>query len=257
MKYIVVSDANTASKNIGKFLGRLQAPRGACIIKTKNNVLDLESDLAKLKDAEIVIVASTHKSEAGVPMLNAHFTGNFGEDVSHGGSARTLSIAPALYQRTAVLEYEKLKTEDPRLKTYAVGIEATHHGPTSDLPILFVEVGSSEKEWGDLVACEAAAKVILKLVSETPKKAPVVVGFGGGHYCPQFTKKLFDEGYAFGHICPKYAAEGLIEEVILQLINKTIPKPEKVFVEWKGLKKEPKDNIISVLEKNNIKWEKC
>ncbi len=309
MKYIVVSEANAASKNIGKFFEKRKFPADIKIIKTKNNVLDLESDLKSIKDAEIVIVASTHKSAAGVPMLNAHFTGNFGEDVSHGGAARTLSIAPALYQRAAVLEYERLKAEDSRLKTYTVGIEATHHGPTLDLPILFVEVGSSEKEWGDLVACEAAAKVIWKLVAmpskmafggnkrnevslynktkgfvcqedphnpsearmcikskriclqtergQSPLAVRVVVGFGGGHYCPQFTKKLFEGGFAFGHICPKYAADSLTEDVILQAINKTTPRPEKVLIEWKGLKKEPRDNIISLLEKSNIKWEKC
>ncbi len=254
MKYIVVSEANIASKNIGKFLSKMDLPIDVQIINTKNNVLDLENDLARIKNAEIIIVASTHKSEAKVPMLNAHFTGNFGEDVSHSGSARTLSIAPALYQRTAVLEYQKLQKENLKLKGYVVGIEATHHGPTLDLPILFVEVGSSEREWNDLIACAAAAKVIYKLVSELIEKAPVVVGFGGGHYCPQFTKKLFGESFAFGHICPKYAAENLTEDVILQTINKTIPKPEKVFVEWKGVKKEQRDHIISVLDKNKVKW---
>ncbi|HIH13944.1 MAG TPA: hypothetical protein HA224_01685 [Nanoarchaeota archaeon] len=258
MKYIVISEANTASKNIGLFILEKSLPKDTKIIKTKHGVLELETDLQKIKpkDAEIVIVASTHKSEAKIPMLNAHFTGNFGDDVSHGGSPRNLSIAPALYQRTAVLEYAKLQAADGRLKGYQVGIEATHHGPTLDLPILFVEVGSSEEQWNDMVACEAAAKVIMKLVSVEPKKAPIIVGFGGGHYCPQFTKKLFDDGFAFGHICPKYAADSLSEDVILQLVNKTLPMPEKVFVEHKGLSGEQRKNIISVLENHKIMWEK-
>jgi D-aminoacyl-tRNA deacylase len=257
MKYIVVSEANEASRNIGKFIDAMKLRAYVKIIKTKNNVLDLEGDLRNIKDAEIVVVASTHKSEAGVPMLNAHFTGNFGEDVSHGGSARTLAIAPALYQRAAVLEYKKLQTANSKLQIYQVGIEATHHGPTLGLPILFVEVGSTEEQWSDLVACEAAARVIYKLVSEPVEKAPVAIGFGGGHYCPRFTKKLFDEGFAFGHICPKYAAENLTEDVILQTISKTIPKPEKVFVEWKGLSGDQKKNITHVLDRYKIKWEKC
>ncbi len=260
MKYIVISEANKASKNIGNFIFEKELPKDVNIIKSKNSVLELENDLKHIKSAEIIIVASTHKSEAGVPMLNAHFTGNFGDDISHGGTARALSIAPALYQRAAVLEYAKLKTTNPKLQTYQVGIEATHHGPTLDLPVLFVEVGSTEKEWGDLVACEAAAKVILKLVSadfgQKAEGIKIVVGFGGGHYCPQFTKKLFGEGFAFGHICPKYAADGLTEEVILQAINKTTPRPKKVLVEWKGLSGEHRKNIISTLEKNKIIWER-
>src|SRR3989344_5812547 len=256
MKYIIISETNTASRNIGRFLEKMKVPASVKVIKTKNSVLALEDDLKNINAAEIIIVASTHESEAGVPMLNAHFTGNFGDDVSHGGAARRLSIAPALYQRAAVLEYEKLKTRDERLKTYVVGIEATHHGPSLDLPILFVEVGSSEKEWNDLVACEAAAKVILKLVSQEPEKVPVATGFGGGHYCPQFTKKLFEEGFAFGHICPKYAADNLTEDIILQVINKTTPLPNKVLIEWKGLNKGQRDKIISILEKNVLKWER-
>lgn len=256
MKYIVVSEANEASRNIGKFIDAMKLRAYVKIIKTKNNVLDLENDLKGIKDAEVIIVASTHKSEAGVPMLNAHFTGNFRDDVSHGGSAKTLAIAPALYQRAAVIKYAKLQKEDTRLKNYKVGIEATHHGPTLDLPILFVEVGSTEEQWNDLVACEAAARVIYKLVSTAPEKAPVVIGFGGGHYCPQFTKKLFRDGFAFGHVCPKYAADDLSEDVIMQLVNKTIPKPEKVLVEWKGLASGQRESITSVLNKHNIKWEK-
>ncbi len=260
MKYIVISEVNKASRNIGTFIEKVKLPADVKIIKTKNGVLALEKDLQNIKDAEIVIVASSHKSEAGVPMLNAHFTGNFGDDVSHGGSARTLSIAPALYQRAAVLEYAKLYAADGRLHAYKVGIEATHHGPTLDLPILFVEVGSTKKEWNDLVACEAAANVIMKLVSERPaashQQPTIVTGFGGNHYCPQFSKKLFSENIAFGHICPKYAADNLTEDIILQAINKTIPTPEKVLVEWKGLNKEQRDKIISVLEKNKISWMK-
>ncbi len=294
MKYIVISEANEASRNIGKFIEAMKFRANVEVIRTKNNVLDLEKDLEGIKDAEIIIVASTHKSGAKVPMLNAHFTGNFGNDISYGGSASTLSIAPALYQRAAVLEYAKLQKENPKLKDYVVGIEATHHGPTLDLPILFVEVGSTEKEWNDLVACEAASRVIEKLVKTAPSEmvhggnkqnsrefccttkpagfvcqedpqtergqsplaVRVAVGFGGGHYCPHFTKKLFTEGFAFGHICPKYAADNLAEEVILQLINKTLPKPDKVFVEHKGLSGEQRKNIISVLNKNNIEWEK-
>ncbi len=255
MKYIVVSEANAASKNIGRFLLKMKLPADVKVVRTENNVLDLEDDLRGIKNTEIVIVASTHKSAAGVPMLNAHFTGNFGEDVSHGGAARTLSIAPALYQRAAVLEFAKLQTA-VRLQSYKIGIEATHHGPTLDLPILFVEVGSTEKEWNDLVACEAAAKVVHKLCTGKVEQAPVAVGFGGGHYCPQFTKKLFEDGFAFGHICPKYAADNLTEDVILQLIRKTTPRPEKVLIEWKGLASEQKKNIASILDEHKIRWDK-
>ena len=251
MKFIIISEANLASKNMGKFLANL--PKDVKIIKTQKSVLELESDLIKLKDAELVIVASTHKSKAKVPMLNCHPPGNWGS-ADLGGKEKTLSIAPALYLRQGVLEYQKLKSENSKLQKYEVGMEATHHGPTLDLPIMFVEVGSTEKEWNDKEACKAAAQVIMKLVSVRPEKTEVAVGFGGGHYCPSFNKRLNE--IAFGHICPKYRAENLDETTILRAFNKTVPKPNKALLDWKGLNSEQKKNITSVLDKHKIKWEK-
>lgn len=254
MKIIIISKSNIASANIGKILKKKYP--NVKIFETDKGVLELdllESEFRKLK-AELIIVASSHKSEAGIPMLNCHTTGNWTSDDSHGGKSKTLSIAPALYLRTGILEFKKLKEKNPKLKDYEIGMEVTHHGPTIPFPVMFVEVGSSEKQWNDLAACEAAADVIHKLTSETPEKITTAIGFGGGHYCPQFNKKLSE--IALGHICPKYAADDVDEETILQAYNKTIPKPDFALVEWKGLSGPQRKKIIDILDKNKIIWKK-
>lgn len=256
MKLVIVSKANIASSNIGKIL-RKKYPKipNTKIFETEKGVLDLDSlekEFEKLK-AELIIVASSHKSEAGVPMLNCHTTGNWTSDNSHGGKPRTLSMAPALYLRTGILEFQRLKSERKELKGYEIGMEVTHHSPTIDFPVIFVEVGSTEKQWNDLAACEAAADVICKLI-ETPEKVPVAIGFGGGHYCPHFNKKLSE--IAFGHLCPKYAADEIDEEMVLRAFNRTAPKPEFALVEWKGLAGAQRKKIIEILDKNNISWKK-
>ena len=260
MKLVVVAKANTASVNIGKVLKRKYPNIDAKIFEIKDNVLDLdryEKDFQKL-NPELIIVASSHKSEAGIPMLNCHAPGNW-SSADLGGETKTLSIAPALYIRDGILEFKKLNEMRKELSSYEIGMEVTHHSPTIDFPVMFVEVGSSEKQWSDLSACEAAADVINKLCTDiTPeeheKRVSVAIGFGGGHYCPRFNQKL-DE-FAFGHICPKHQADNLDEDLIMQAHNKTLPKPDFAAIEWKGLTGPQKKKITDILDKNSIPWKK-
>lgn len=257
MILIVIAKGNKASVNIGKIIKERYPQLSKSILEIPENVLDLdkyEKDFQKLKP-ELIIVASSHKSEAGVPMLNAHSTGNW-SSADLGGKPKTLSIAPALYVRQAILEFRKLKSERKSLSKYEVGMEVTHHSPTIPFLVMFVEVGSTEKEWNDKNACGAAADVIHKLATEQPESVKVAIGFGGGHYAPHFNKKLFSEKIAFGHICPKHNADELNEDMILQAYSKTFPKTDFAVIEWKGLKGEQRNKIISFLEKNRLKWNK-
>jgi D-aminoacyl-tRNA deacylase len=253
MKLVVVAKSNIASANIGKVL--LEKYPDIKVFEIKENVLDLdkhEKEFQEIKP-ELIIVASSHKSEAGVPLLTCHTTGNWAS-ADLGGKPTSLSIAPALYTRQGILEFQELKAERKVLAKYEVGLEVTHHSPTIEFPVMFVEVGSTEKEWADKNACEAAADVIYKLATEEPEKVPVAIGFGGGHYCPSFNKKVNE--IAFGHICPKHQADNLDEEMVLQAFSKTIPKPDYALVEWKGLSSPQKKRIIEILEKNKITWKK-
>ena len=60
---------------------------------------------------------------------------------------------------------------------------------------------------------------------------------------------------AVGHICPKHNLETLDEEMLNQMLEKTLPKPEFVMLDWKGLGKE-KQRILELLKNNNIKFER-
>jgi len=256
MKLIVIAKGNLASINIGKLLKEKhkEIPQSQ-YFEIEDDVLDLdkyEKELQK-KRPELIIVPSTHKSEANVPMLNAHATGNW-TSADLGGKPRTLSVAPALYIAAAV---RALRDKKEQLKLdYEVGLEVTHHSPTIDLPVMFVEVGSSEKQWSDMQACKVVAEVINKILNEEPEKLDVCIGFGGPHYAPQFTRRVLAGKYATGHICPKHHIDSLTEEMILQAFEKTIPKPSFAVIEWKGLKGGQRNKIIEILEKNKINWEK-
>ena len=195
------------------------------------------------KETDLCIVASRHKSKMGKPSLTAHSPGNFGK-AGYGGKSRELGIAPALYLKQAITSLYEHKIEG-----YEVSLEATHHGPTSiEFPMIFVEVGSTEGEWNDLVACRAVANTIEDLMKMEPERFPVAIGFGGGHYCRKFSQV---RDYAVGHICPRYNLHNLDKEMVEQMISKTMPIPEFALVEKKGMGRE-KGRILEILKETEL-----
>ena len=266
MKLIAISQVNTASKNIGKILLKkykfketkdsfddhpVYQREDILLVNCKEEVLNLEY-LEDFKP-DILVIASTHYSEAGRLTLTCHVPGVWSDDITHGGEKRKLSIAPALYQKAALDELKKLRDER-KLDKYEVSLEVTHHGPSIDVPVLFVEVGSSEEQWNDLEACELAADVIYKILTEPLPKIEIGVGFGGTHYAPIFTKKMLENKFAIGHICPQYQMTFINEKLVKQAFEKTIPKPDFAVIEWKGLNKPQRDLLINIFEKIKIKW---
>lgn len=151
-----------------------------------------------------VIFVSRHSGDTG-PLLTAHFTGNFG-DAEYGGRPGSFApAAPALQKRLV----EQFKAHAP--SEYDVGIECTHHGPTElSVPALFAELGSDEPQWDDPRGAGAVARAVLDVTSSGSDRRPDLVGadgsrrhlvgFGGGHYAPRFTRIVEKTAWAVGHI---------------------------------------------------------
>jgi len=220
---------------------------GRNIVSHLENAIELPDSALYLEGLEtspsLAIVASRHSSKSGTPTLTCHSTGNFGP-AEAGGNQKELGIAPALYLREALMN---LKQNPPA--GYEVSFEVTHHGPSSLLfPIMFVEVGSTEKEWKDMTACTFVAQVIEKLLNSPPAETPVAIGFGGGHYCRKFSKV---SDFALGHICPKYSLPHLDAEMLQQMITRTAPEPKAALVEKKGLGPD-KRRVLELLEETKL-----
>jgi len=81
----------------------------------------------------------------------------------------------------------KKAQEEMNLK-YEVCYECTHHGPSLDVPTMFVELGSSPRQWKDSEAAEAVARGAMAAAS-TENSYPTVLGIGGPHYNMKFTRK--------------------------------------------------------------------
>ncbi len=190
------------------------------LIDTKaSTVLDIPTGF----DADYLLVLSSHKSRSGKKMLTAHFPGNWG-DAKFGGEPRTLNTAWG--GRIKILLQELYKANNTRWPVY---MEADHHGPTGEIPIIFVEIGSTEEEWNDENAAGVVAEAVDRSLART-ENYESVLGIGGGHYAQEFTKIILETEYAVGHIAPKYALDGLDFDVFRQAVEKNVEEIRKVFV---------------------------
>jgi D-aminoacyl-tRNA deacylase len=125
---------------------------------------------------DAVIFASRHRSESGEPTLTVHWTGNCTGRADLGGKPKSLSFADPPRLRAALLALDQGR--EARRLNYAVTLEATHHGPTElGVPTLFIEIGSSEKQWNDTEAASVAAEAVWQAAA-APAPGITAVGFG-------------------------------------------------------------------------------
>ena len=113
-------------------------------------------------DAKLIVFISRHSSQSGKPTLSVHAPGNFGE-AELGGLPKTLSVAPAFAMQTvlkALFHYKETFCLD-----YEVSFECTHHGPSLNIPTMFVELGSCSVQWSDLKAAEAVAHSAISAIA--------------------------------------------------------------------------------------------
>jgi D-aminoacyl-tRNA deacylase len=202
--------------------------------------------------AELLIFLSRHKSESGRPTLSVHTPGNLGE-ARLGGVSKSVSISPASAMKEALLAMKRAQ-EEMNLE-YEVSYECTHHGPSLIRPTMFVELGSSPEQWGDVDAAEAVARGALAAAS-AQKCYPTVLGIGGPHYNTKFTSRALTTEIAFGHIIPKYAIAGLDEPMLMQCIERTVEPVRRVFLDWKGIRGADKRILLDRLDKLRLEYEK-
>ncbi|QWC19864.1 D-aminoacyl-tRNA deacylase [Halorubrum sp. 2020YC2] len=161
-------------------------------------------------DPEFLAFVSRHSGETG-ELLTAHVTGNFG-GAEYGGDPESLARAAPGAEKRVVAALARHAPDG-----YEVGIECTHHGPTDvAVPSLFVELGSDEPQWADPEAARAVARAVLDLrgtgadlPDDSESHPRHVVGFGGGHYAPRFTRIVRETEWAVGHVGADWALADL------------------------------------------------
>ena len=220
------------------------------IIHTEN--LDLE----KINSFDFIIFASKHVSESKEKTLSVHAPGNW-RSADFGGEPGKACKSSALFMKQA---FEKIHENmlQYNLREYKLTLEATHHGPLIEKPCVFIEIGSTETEWGD----RRVGFIVAKAIFETLKNFKVnpyneiAIAIGGPHYCPNFNKIQLSSNIAISHVISQYAFP-FTEEMIKEAIEKTDEEIDFVLLDWKGLgSAEQRQKIIEILDGLYINYKK-
>ncbi|HXW94829.1 MAG TPA: D-aminoacyl-tRNA deacylase [Nitrososphaerales archaeon] len=195
------------------------------------------------------IFLSRHSAESGIASLTAHTTGNFSTDAKFGGAGKELGRADPSLLKNYLIALWRHRGE---VKEYEITMEATHHGPTAlQKPVLFVELGSSEKYWGDRGAAFVVGRALMESLQEKMIWSKAAIGFGGTHYPEKFTKLLIEGDMAFAFVAPKYALEHVDEKMFGQMIQRSTAPVRYAVLDWKGLGPH-KERIVSLVRQYGL-----
>lgn len=223
--------------------------KGSLLLARFEGMIVFPPDLDEYFNPQAYIFLSRHSAESSIASLTAHSTGNFSAEAKFGGNAKELGRAdPALLKNYLVALWKRRG----RVDDYEITMEATHHGPTSlQKPVLFVELGSSEKYWGDGRAAAVVAEALVESLAEKAIWSKIAIGFGGTHYPEKFTKLLVEDEYAFSFVAPKYALEHVDERMVGQMLQRTNGPVRYAVLDWKGLGPQ-KDKIVDLVKQFSL-----
>lgn len=263
MMHIIFSKDNVASANIAdKLLKRHSfskikegtwqgqaGEKGVQLVQFSGSIVEISPQFP----SDLLIYASTHRSESRRPCFTVHAPGNWG-NADLGGLPSTLNTCAPSTMKNILCEMNKLSQK--RELNWPASLEVDHHGPTLSSPILFAEIGSSEEEWNNELAGEIAANAIMQGLA-SDKEFPAYLGFGGMHYASKFNGYETGGDISLSHILPKYHVSSFDKEMLAQALSKCTQKAEGALIDWKGLGGEERQKVISLLEEEGMNWKKA
>jgi D-aminoacyl-tRNA deacylase len=193
------------------------------------------------------VFLSKHAAESGVLALTCHSTGNF-SDAKFGGKNRQVAIPHPDLQKSYL---QKLWEHKNDFSDFQITIEATHHGPTAlNKPSIFIEIGTTEKQWTDTTLCSSVAKLVVETLKEKQKSSPVAICFGGTHYPEKFTKELIQGKHALGTVIPKHGLDFLDQELFSHILERN-NMAKSALLDWTGLGQN-KQKVLDLLSQTDL-----
>jgi D-aminoacyl-tRNA deacylase len=215
------------------------------LVTSRQFIIYVDEKLDEEFHAERSVFISRHYAESGIPSLTAHFTGNFGKADFGGQLGEIARFSPSLLK--TYIQNLRANSKDIG-STYNITLEATHHGPTSlNSTLLFVELGSSERQWDDMQAASKISEALMTTLQNPKSFGKCAVCVGGTHYSEKFNNFLFDSEYALGPIVPKYALEFFTPEILEQILQKSDQPIKTALIDKKGLGKF-KEAALGILD---------
>lgn len=244
---LVASSRNQASTNLARgllanhgfestkimLMGRPVYQKGSFLLATVDSEIIEPPDLDAYFNPQAYVFLSSHYADSGIPSLTAHTTGNLTNEEYLGAGPREIGwINPDLLKNYMLA----LNKRRGQLEGYEITIEATHHGPTSlRKPVLFVELGSSERDWGDEHAANVIGDALMESLTERRTWEKVAITFGGTHYAEKVNRLVIEQDFALSAVIAKYYLEWVDSAMFGQIIQKTTKFPRYAALDWKGM----------------------
>ncbi len=253
MELLVAYQDDPAGNNMAKFLSQKMRKDGEIFRGENYDLLIISTPaisadwLDEKYDYDGFIFLSKHAAESGVLALTCHSTGNFSE-AKFGGNNKQMAIPHPDIQKKYL---QMLWENKSQFSDFQITIEATHHGPTAlSKPTIFIEIGTTDKQWADISLCNSIAILVDKVLSENITSNPVAICFGGTHYPEKFTDELLHGKFALGTIMPKHALDNLDENMFSHILERN-KIAKAALLDWTGLGSNKK-KIIDLLETTDL-----
>lgn len=237
MELLVAYKDDPAGHNMAKYLAGSMTRKGDTFCGTHYDLLVIPTPaisadwLEERYRYDGFVFLSKHASEAGVPALTCHSTGNFSQAL-YGGRDGEVAIPHPDLQKAYLQTLHQHRASFPG---FDITIEATHHGPTMlNKPAIFIEVGTTERQWNDVQLCSSVAALVHQVMSSPIPQHPVAVCFGGTHYSVKFTREILEGRHALGTVVPKHALEHLDEKMLSHILARN-SMAKTALLDWKGL----------------------
>ena len=253
MELLVAYRDDPAGYNMAKFLSQEMTQDGEIYRGKYYDLLIISTPaisadwLEEKYNYDGFIFLSKHAAESGVLALTCHSTGNFSE-AKFGGNDRQIAIPHPYIQKEYLQTLWKNKSQ---FSDFQITIEATHHGPTAlTKPTIFIEIGTTEKQWTDVSLCNSVAVLVHSVMTKNIKPSPVAICFGGTHYPDKFTKELLEERFALGTVVLKHALDNIDEDLFLHILKQN-KMAKNVLLDWGGLGSN-KQKLINFLNDTDL-----
>ncbi|CAI0390470.1 unnamed protein product [Linum tenue] len=182
--------------------------------------LDLRWQDATGEAVDEVIFFSKHTAVSNRPALTIHPIGvpHLAEgDVPPQGGKPGWAAPPDPRMGPWLRLLKRIAESRNLLPEFEVTLEATHHGPITSKPTMFVEIGSTEEYWKRQDAAEAIAQLVFEGLGlgsgaavgtwniDHNKNKRVLLGVGGGHYAPRHMDIVMKGDVWVAHLLSGYA----------------------------------------------------
>lgn len=253
MELLVAYQDDPAGSNMAKFLSKKMKKEGDIFHGPNYDLLIIPTPaisadwLEEKYHYDGFVFLSKHAAESGVLALTCHSTGNFSE-AKFGGNDRQVAIPHPNLQKAYLQE---LKKNQDTFSEFQITIEATHHGPTGlSKPSIFIEIGTTEKQWNDVSLCNSVASLVHNVMISKIPEHPVAICFGGTHYPTKFTNELLEGTHALGTVIPKHALDFLDESLFSHILSQN-SKAKTALLDWDGLGSN-KQKVLDFLNTTNL-----